>query len=176
MKRTLGLVLGVSAVFLSGCNSGVEPPSGDAVQEAAPQVSAVAPAVSINAVMVALVDHASHVIWDAAVEGKTPKSDRDWREIEHHAIQITSSGPLIALGGTGQADRGWAQQQPWRTYAQALTDAGVAALEAARSRNQQSLAKAGDQLVEACTTCHKEYKPELPTEGIVHPHDEQPAK
>jgi hypothetical protein len=31
---------------------------------------------SINAVMVGMVDHAAHVIWDAATEGQAPKTDK----------------------------------------------------------------------------------------------------
>jgi hypothetical protein len=30
---------------------------------------------------------------------------------------------------------------------------------------------ANGQVVESCEGCHKEFKPDLPTEGIVHTHD-----
>jgi len=166
--RRLGLFFGVSAFLLYGCNTGVE--QQQAVQQANPQAPAVPPAVSVNAVMVALVDHASHVIWDVAEEAKAPKNDKDWGELEHHATQLAASGTLIALGGTGKADPGWAQLPDWKKYSQELTDAGLAALSAVRSKNREALLKAGDQLVATCEGCHKEFKPELPTEGIVHPH------
>ena len=166
----LGLFIGVSALLVYGCNTSVEQPQ--AVQQARPQVPAVSSLVSVNALMVALVDHASHELWNVEREGRAPKNDAEWREVEHHAIQLAGSGTLIALGGTGQADPGWAQSPDWKKYAQQLNDAGLAGLSAARGKNLEGLVKANGELVEACESCHKQFKPELPTEGIVHPHYE----
>ena len=157
------MLLGVSVFLFYGCNSG-------APQQAPAATPGVKPAVSINAVMVALVDHAGHVVWNAEQEGRAPKTDAEWQELEHHAIQLMASGPLIALGGTGQADPGWAQSPDWQKYSQELTNAGLVILNATRSKNLESLVKANGQLVEVCENCHKEFKPDLPTEGIVHTH------
>jgi hypothetical protein len=178
-KRTGGLLellLVITVLLNYGCNPAEEKPSVQpepAAQQ--PVLPPVPPKVSINAVMVALVDHASHVIWDAGDPKKGPKSDRDWGELEHHAIQLAASGSLIALGGTGKADAGWIQQANWKKLSQDLSDAGVAALDAVRIKDRVGLSKAGDQLVVTCETCHKEFKPDAPTEGIVHPHDEPAA-
>ena len=38
------------------------------------------------------------------------------------------------------------------------------------SKVREALLKVNGQLAETCERCHKEFKPELPTEGIVHPH------
>ena len=165
--RTLGVLFGVSVFLFYGCTSS-QPQQ--AIQQAPPPATGVKPAVSINAVMVALVDHAGHVVWDAEQAGRAPKTDADWQELEHHAIQLTAAGPLIALGGTGQADPGWAQSPDWQKFAQELTNAGLVVLSATRSKNLESLVKANGQLVEVCEGCHKEFKPDLPTEGIVHTH------
>jgi hypothetical protein len=166
----LGLFLGVSTLFVYGCTTSVEQPQ--AGQQASPQAPAVPPVVSVNALMVALVDHASHELWNVEKDGRAPKSDAEWREVEHHATQLAGSGTLIALGGTGQADPGWAQSPDWKKYAQQLNDTGLAALSAARAKNLEGLVKSNGQLVEVCESCHKQFKPELPTEGIVHPHYE----
>ena len=120
--------------------------------------------------MVGFVDHAGHVLWDVADETKAPKTDKDWGELEHHAIQMAAAGTLIALGGTGPADPGWANLPAWQTYSQQLSDGGLAALSAVRRKDRGALLKAGDQIVQTCESCHKEFKPELPTEGLVHPH------
>jgi cytochrome c556 len=142
-----------------------------------PLAPAVPVKVSINAIMVDLVDHASHEIWDATGDPKdAPKNNADWAELEHHATQLASAGSLIMLGGTGKADMGWVQQTPWKQYSQALADAGAAARDAVRARNLQALSQAGDQLVNTCESCHKEFKPEAPTEGIVHQHEEYSKK
>ena len=172
---TTGLLVGMSVVLLNGCGSGVEQPQ--AVPQASPAATAaVPPAVSVNALMVAVIDHAGHELWDVEKEGRAPKTDAEWREVEHHATLLAASGTLIALGGTGQADPGWAQSPDWRKYSQELNDAGLAALNAARGRNFEALVNANGRLVAVCEGCHKEFKPELPTEGLVHPHDEQPGK
>jgi hypothetical protein len=168
--RTLCLFLGGSALLLYGCSSSVEQPQG--VQQASPQAPAVPPAVSVNALMVDWIDHSSHELWNVEQEGRAPKNDLEWRVVERHATQLAAAGPLIALGGTGQADHGWAQSPVWKKYSQELTDASVAALNAIRGKNLEALVKANGQLVDVCERCHKEFKPELPTEGIVHPHVE----
>ena len=162
--RRLGLFIGVGAFLVYGCNT--------RVQQASPQADAVRHGVSVNALMVGLVDHAGHELWNAEREGRAPKNDAEWREIEHHATQLAAVGSLIALGGTGKADPGWAQLPDWKKYCQQLNDAGLAALNAARGKNLEALVKANGQLVEVCESCHKQFKPDLPTEGIVHPHED----
>ena len=158
----------VSAAIVSACNSGVGQSSGS--QPGGPPALAVPPAVSVNAVMVALVDHAGHALWDVEKEGRAPKTDEDWNDLEHHATQIAAAGSLIALGGTGKADPGWALLPDWKKHSQALTDVGLRAVNAAHSKSFDTLVKTNGELVQVCENCHKEFKPELPTEGIVHPH------
>jgi len=126
------------------------------------------PVVSINALMVSWVDNASHVLWDVEKDGAAPKNEADWIDLEDHATQLAAAGSLIQLGGSGQADGGWVRQVGWQTHAQALTKAALADLAAAKSRNLEALVKANGDLIDACLACHKEFKPELPSEGILH--------
>jgi len=51
-----------------------------------------------------------------------------------------------------------------------MSDAGAAALTAAQGKNLNALVEANGRLVESCDGCHKEFKPDLPTEGIAHTH------
>ena len=127
-------------------------------------------AVTINHVMVAQIDHASHALWDVEREGGAPETDEDWRELQHHAIQVAGGGTLIALGGTGQADPGYVQLVGWKEYAQQMTDAAVAARMATENQDLAALQAAGDALVDSCESCHQEFKPDLPSEGYLHPH------
>ena len=162
--------LGVGALLLVGCSN---PPAQQAapVPEAAPAAPApIAPKVSINAMMVALVDHASHNLWNVEKEGMAPKTDADWAVVQEHAVQLVAAGPAITAGGTGAKDAGWSQAPTWRAHAQAMSDAGAAALTAAQGKNLNALVEANGRLVESCEGCHKEFKPDLPTEGIVHAH------
>ncbi len=126
---------------------------------------------SINALMVALVDHSAHELWRAG--SSQTLSPLDWRTVEQHAIQLVASGTLISLGGTGAADAGWVATPAWQEWSQRMTDSALAALEAVRETDQGALNRAGGALIAACQGCHDAFKPELPTEGYVHtPHYE----
>jgi hypothetical protein len=167
MARNLGVLLTASILLFYGCSAGdqqQQPP-------AAPAVAAqpgVPPAVSINALMVAWIDHSGHELWDVEQRGRAPQTDADWRRLERHAIQLAGSGSLIALGGTGEFDREWSQRPTWATRAQALTQAAVVSLNAIRARNFEQLVRGNSALTDSCEGCHEEFKPSLPTEGITH--------
>ncbi len=163
--------LGLGALMMWGCSPSEQPLAApQAATVETPALIPVTPGVSINAVMVALVDHASHNLWDAEQEGRAPKTIEDWQTIQEHAVQLAAAGPAISAGGTGPADAGWVNTPSWRVYAQRLSNAGKAASTAAQNRNFDALVVANGQLVESCESCHKEFKPALPTEGIVHTH------
>ena len=169
--KPLWALLGVGALLLVGCSN---PPAQQAVPapEAAPAAAPapITPKASINAMMVAFVDHASHNLWNVEREGMAPKTDADWAVIEEHAVQLVAAGPAITAGGTGSKDTGWAASPTWRAHAQAMSDAGAAALTAAQGKNLNALVEANGRLAESCDGCHKEFKPDLPTEGIAHTH------
>jgi cytochrome c556 len=123
--------------------------------------------------MVTWIDNSAHVLWNVEKPGRAPKNDADWLELQEHATQLAAAGTLIQLGGTGQADPGWVRQEGWKTHARTLTKAALDAIQAAKSKNVEALVKANGVLVESCEGCHKAFKPELPSEGIVHhpPHE-----
>ena len=169
MRRlSFWLLLGAGALVFVGCGGAQQRP-----QEAQPTIEStaapgVAPAVSINDLMVDWVDHAAHALWNVEEEGQVPKDEKAWREIERHSTQLAAAGTLIALGGTGQADQGWARQPAWKMYSQQLTGIGLDAFKAARNRNLADLTAINSRLVSTCLACHKEFKPDSPTEGRVH--------
>lgn len=156
----LGLLLGASTLLLMGCSPAIER------QPARVEPSAPASPVAISAVMRALVDHAAHVLWN--VKETPPQNDTDWQELENHAVQLAAAGALITLGGTGPVDQGWSQQPAWHRNAKGLSDAALAALTEVRNRNVEGVLVAGERIVQACQSCHQEFKPDLPSEGILH--------
>jgi len=159
MRRHLARLAWVAVLpLLVGCN------------RAAPPSVAVPPAVSINAEMVGMVDHAAHALWDVEREGYAPKSDEDWAEVEDSAVQLAASATVIAIGGTGPADPGWAQLPDWKRFSLELRDGALMARTAAQGRKLDALVKANGQIVDVCEACHKAFKPQLPTERIVHRH------
>ncbi|MDR0780692.1 MAG: cytochrome c [Pseudomonadales bacterium] len=157
----MGMCLGV------GASQGV-----NAAQAPAPAAPALAPAplavpVSINALMVTLIDHSAHHVWDhQALERDL--SDEEWRMVEYFAIQLAAAGPLIALGGEGPQDTAWAADPRWRAMAQALSSAALVTMDAAKTKNKELLSSAADTLLVACESCHSVFKPSSPTEGFVH--------
>ncbi len=120
--------------------------------------------VSINAVMVALVDHASEPLWLDAYE--PPTTEARWLESEHNAYQMAIGGKLIQLAGTGPKDTAWVADPEWITMADEMSAAGMDALGAAQAKNVAMLNTAGDRLVASCEACHKKFKPDLTSMGI----------
>jgi hypothetical protein len=129
----------------------------------------VPPATSVNALMVALVDHAAHEIWEA---GSAPTlTGRDWQVVEQHSLQLAAAGTLVSLGGTGPEDKNWAISPAWQQWSRALSQGGLAALAAVQKTDQRALRAAGEMIVETCFGCHDAFKPDAPTEGLMHvPH------
>lgn len=168
--RRTGLVSSVvvAAFVLAGCSAPKQEPV--AAPPPAPAPPVVKLPVSLNAAMVRLVDHSSHDLWEIEQKGKQPKTEADWENVEHHATQVILAGSTIQLEGTGVHDRTWVSDEKWQAAAKAMSEAGVAALKAAEARNFDGVVAANGQLAESCEACHKEFKPSLPSEGILHPH------
>jgi hypothetical protein len=174
MKKTWqgAAVMGMSLALVVGCADGDPQATDPTPGSGTVQAPTVAPNTSINAVMVGLVDHAAHEIWDVADAGMAPESNEDWEELTHYAIQLIASGSYITVAGKGELDANWVAQTDWTVFAQDLADAGGLALDAAMRRDVNDLLVAGDSLILACEGCHAEYKPAVPTEGILHPHSD----
>jgi hypothetical protein len=152
MKTIAGkmLALAVSAMVLVGCSGESE---STAQQARLP--------ISLNEVMVALVNHAADPIWRA--DWDRPQTDAEWREIERLAYQIQVGGALLQFPGTGPMDDAWVAEPAWNVFAEQMSQAGRRAVNAARARDGTLIRRAGDELVESCEACHQAFKPDLPT-------------
>jgi cytochrome c556 len=154
MRNALMVIGG--ALIVSACSAGP-------AQQAAPQATAYKPVVTLNEIMVNIVDPHSHELWDAsASSAKAPQTDEEWRNIRHAAITLAAAGSLTMVSGNGPKDQVWRDQKDWAALSQAISDAGMAASLAVQNRNVAALSKAGDQLLQACLTCHKAYKELIP--------------
>lgn len=148
--RWKGLVLAAGVLALTACSN--ESATND-VQVRLP--------VSLNEVMVALVNHAADPIWRA--DWDQPETDAEWREVERLAYQIQIGGALLQFPGTGPMDDDWVADPAWNSFAQQMSEAGRRAVNSARARDQTLIRRAGDELVESCEACHIAFKPDLPT-------------
>lgn len=126
--------------------------------------------ISINSLMVSLVDQASHEIWDGGNQARD-LTEREWLLIEQHSLQLAASATLVSLGGSGPADKGWALSPAWQDWSRKLSAVAMSAHASAQTKNKAALRTAGEALVETCEGCHQVFKPDVPSEGIMHqPH------
>jgi cytochrome c556 len=169
-RSGLFILIPACLVAVASCTAPapVEPkPAAQPVSAAVPPLRS---PVSINAEMVTIVDHAGHQLWNVERPGNAPKTDVAWANLEEHATQLAAAGALVSLAGTGINDVVWTDSAGWKKWSRALSDAGLAALKASQEKNLDALVAANGQLVDACEGCHKEFKPQLPSEGITHAH------
>jgi len=152
--------LTVAMLAAGACSTKPAEAPASAATPASPAVAGYAPVVSLNEIMVYVVDSHSNEIWDAAMA--PPANDDGWKELQRAAIAVAAAGSLTRVSGNGPKDQQWTQQVDWAKYSQAMSNAGLAAVTAVRSRNVTAIAKAGDQLVVTCIDCHREYKLDVP--------------
>jgi hypothetical protein len=118
------------------------------------------PVISLNEMMISVVDANSHIVWD--IEEAPPDTADDWNRLEHAAVTLAASGNLTMMSGNGPEDQQWTEQADWMKYSTAVSDAGLAAMQAVRARDIEAVKKSGDQLVMTCINCHREYKLDVP--------------
>jgi hypothetical protein len=158
MKLGVTWLTAVSVLVLTAC--GGSPESAPA-PEPLPAAPGYMPVVSLNELMVYVLDPHSNELWDAA---KTPPTtDEGWNALQRSAVAVAASGSITSVSGNGPDDQKWTQQADWSKYSQGVSDAGRAALTAVRAKDSAGLSRAGDQLVLACVNCHREYKLAMPT-------------
>ncbi|MEI9814020.1 MAG: hypothetical protein WDO18_15850 [Acidobacteriota bacterium] len=95
---------------LSGCAAAPEKPAA----EARPQFKGVIP---INDIMVDVIDHNSHTVWNAEDPKMAPKTENDWHVLEHAANTLAASGNMILIPGPPEDDKKWVADPQWQKYA-----------------------------------------------------------
>jgi hypothetical protein len=84
-----------------------------------------------------------------------PKTETEWANVRHSAITLAES-PTLLTTRSRQRD-----QSDWTKDAKALGDIGTAAYKAAQAKDFPALAALADSLDASCTTCHKQYRPNV---------------
>jgi hypothetical protein len=124
---------------------------------------------SINAIMVAMIDWSAHEIWEAG--NADTLTGRNWLTTKQYAIELLAAGTLVSLGGTGREDMSWVRDPAWQVWTSQMIEEAGRTLQAIDARDKARLRAAGDQLIYICEGCHAAFKPDSPTEGILHvPH------
>ncbi len=160
MTTRLMTLVAAAALTMGACSPAPPPaPATEPVPAPAPTVD-YTPVVSLNEMMVYIVDVHSNELWDAAMVA--PKNDAQWAQLRRAAVMLAASGSLTKISGNGPNDQRWTQQTDWIKHSQAMSDAGLALKSAVEAKDVVALSKAGDQLVVSCITCHREYKLDVP--------------
>jgi cytochrome c553 len=111
------------------------------------------PAASVKQLMLDLIHPSSNDILLAIYRGG-PKDDKDWAAVRRSAVTLAESGNLLMM-------RGRAREGDWMKDAKLLVDAGNAAYKAAQAKDGNALAALAAAMDASCTTCHKQYRPNV---------------
>lgn len=87
------------------------------------------------------------------IESRTPKTDSEWTALEGQALMVAESANLLMMPGRAR------DQQQWMADARLMLDVGAEAVAAAKKKDVAAIAALSDRLMESCTTCHKNYRP-----------------
>ncbi len=117
----------------------------------------------VTAIMNLVLEPASDILWDSGgwvldasgYEELYPTTDEGWDYVRAQAAVVVESGNMLALPGRAE------DNDAWMIYAEGLSEAGVLAMEAAASHNEEDFFQAGAQLYSVCTACHQAYNPDI---------------
>jgi cytochrome c556 len=115
------------------------------------------PAATMKQLMLDLIHPASNGILLVIFRGG-PKDDTEWASVRHNALTLAESGKSLNSARAGDPD--------WTMHVKMLVDAGTAAYKAAEAKNVQALSAVASPLDASCTSCHKQYRPNVfPPQG-----------
>ena len=145
------------------------------------------PVGTVKDVMKGIVDPTSKVLWDAVstesgkdgLVEKVPKNDEEWAVVEHNALALAEAANLLKVPGRhmslpAQANSKSQPDAPELTPAQieekvekdrgawdlkvdALRETATKALVAARAHDKDGILNVGEEIDNACESCHKIY-------------------
>ena len=114
---------------------------------------------SVKQLMLDLIHPASNDIFLFVNRG-APKTDAEWAGVRRSALTLEESGNLLTMRGRVRDEGDWVKD------ANMLADVGRAAYQAAEAKDWSALAQLTESLDASCTTCHKQYRPNVfPREG-----------
>ena len=180
----VGLVLASFGITQSACTQAA-PPAAEATTTAPP--SPIAPVGTVKQIMKGIVDPSSKAIWDAVstesgpkgdIE-KAPKTDEEWATLEGQALTLAEVANLLKMPGrvVAKPEEGSSKSQPdapeltpvqieekinkdraaWDKRADALRETAIKAIAAAKAHDKDAVLNVGEEIDNACESCHKVY-------------------
>ena len=147
MRTTLMLLLSASVLSMAGC-SGTE--------STGPPFNPVA---DVSELMTTMIDPAADAVWlavgtvisEEGTDDWAPETDEEWAGVLNGAMTIAESGNLLMMDGRAR------DQDIWMRMAQEMTDVGMLAYDAAKSRDADRIFALGGDIYDACNRCHNLY-------------------
>ena len=117
------------------------------------------PVGDVQQLMEMVIDPAADIVWESVgtivtldgTEEIFPRSDEEWSTVRNSAMVLAESGNLLMVGDRAKGEG------PWMIMSQALVEAGMVALEAAEAKDPEAVFAVGEQIYNACETCHVLY-------------------
>ncbi|HEV2202708.1 MAG TPA: hypothetical protein VGR73_23055 [Bryobacteraceae bacterium] len=132
--------------------------AGLAFPQAAPE--SFPPVASVKQLMLDLVHPSSNDILLMIYRGG-PRDYKEWATVRRGAVTLAESGNLLMMRGRAR------DQGEWMKDSKLLVDAGNAAYKAAQTKDGAALAALAESIDTSCTTCHKQYRPNVfPKDGV----------
>ena len=91
----------------------------------------------------------------------------EWEKVENAAIALSAAVDLILTPGrTCQNGKPVPSNQPdFQKFAREMRAAGLIAFQAARTKNQEKLSDATNNIADACSSCHEVYRDTGPADS-----------
>jgi len=187
MRTVYATLLVVSAVVVVACDANKSASANTATPVTTVASSAVTPVGTVKEIMIGIVDPSSKELWDAVgtesgpkgVVEKAPKTDEEWAKIEGDALLLAEVANLLKMPGRHVAlpEQANLKSQPdapeltpvqieekitkdraaWERKADALQATSVKARAAARAHDKDGLLSVGEEIDNACESCHLVY-------------------
>ena len=122
------------------------------------------PVASVRQLMLDVINPAADVVWESVqtivtadgIEEIYPKTEEDWNSVRASALIMAEAGNLLMMEPRAR------DNEEWMEMAQAMVDAGSAAVSAAEAEDRDRIFALGEDIYYSCDNCHMKYDDDLP--------------
>jgi hypothetical protein len=161
-------LLTMLAALTSAASSEAQTPPASAVDPARSGGSGGRPPlplrVPILGVMAGTIDYSAYGLFSVATTDRRLSED-DWLAAGLAAVNLIAATTLITSEGSGPNDAAWVADPSWRGWADAMQKASLDAAIAVREKDRAALLSSANQIAQACQSCHRQFRPDLPIES-----------
>ena len=159
--RTFALALIISTLVIFGCSSGTQQPAQAAEPPLTPEQIALNKKGPYRATwksepelkdtMNAMMEDNAEALWNVQLDEHAPKTDDDWKKLEHSAITLEQLAKYLKEGHFAKNNPDWPKDSDvLLTIAQTMR-------KNVQEKKRDDLIDSGDALNQACTDCHNKY-------------------